>query len=93
MTKSSQMKIKRKSTPKNKQTQSITPRIPLNAKLENKTLKDKKQEFKNTLKTRHSISSKEDLKKKSISNFCKTILSNVIKFIRNIKWSSSYKLY
>ena len=71
MTKSSQMKIKRKSTPKNKQTQSITPRIPLNAKLENKTLKDKKQEFKNTLKTRHSISSKEDLKKKASQTFVK----------------------
>ena len=71
MTKSSQMKIKRKSTPKNKQTQSITPRIPLNTKLENKTLKDKKQEFKNTLKTRHSISSKEDLKKKASQTFVK----------------------
>ena len=71
MIKSNQMKFKRKSTPKNKQTQSITPRIPLNAKLENKTLKDKKQEFKNTLKTRHSISSKEDLKKKASQTFVK----------------------
>ena len=34
MIKSNQMKFKRKSTPKNKQTQSITPRIPLNTKLE-----------------------------------------------------------
>ena len=71
MIKSNQMKFKRKSTPKNKQTQSITPRIPLNTKLENKTLKDKKQEFKNTLKTRHSISSKEDLKKKASQTFVK----------------------
>jgi hypothetical protein len=35
----------------------------LKNKIKNKTLKNKKQEFKRILKTRHSISSKDDLKK------------------------------
>ena len=60
-----------KPSSKNKQTLSITPRVTTKSKLEYKTLKDKKQEFKNTLKTRHSISSKEDLKKKASQTFVK----------------------
>ena len=61
-----------KPSPKNKQTVSITPRVTTKSKLEYKTLKDKKQEFKNIVKNRYSISSKENKKKKSFTNICQT---------------------
>ena len=70
-----------KPSPKNKQTVSITPRVTTKSKLEYKTLKDKKQEFKNIVKNRYSISSKEDIKKKASQTFVKPILktsSNIL---------------
>lgn len=70
-----------KPSSKNKQTLSITPRVTTKSKLEYKTLKDKKQEFKNIVKNRYSISSKEDIKKKASQTFVKPILktsSNIL---------------
>ena len=53
-----------KPSPKNKQTVSITPRVTTKSKLEYKTLKDKKQEFKNIIKNKYSIKKKKNIKKK-----------------------------
>ena len=81
MTKTYTFKFQKKEKSQKKQTLSITPRVNSKAKIEHKTLKDKKQEFKNSVKNRHSISSKEDIKKKNSQTFVKpihTTSSNVL---------------
>ena len=71
MIKSNDSKFQKKQSTIKKQTQSITPRILSKAKIDQKLLKEKKSEIKNSVKNRQTISPKENIKKKSSQTFVK----------------------
>jgi hypothetical protein len=71
MIKSNDSKFHKKHSTIKKQTQSITPRILSKAKIDQKLLKEKKSEIKNSVKNRQTISPKENIKKKSSQTFVK----------------------
>ena len=71
MIKSNDSKFQQKQSTIKKQTQSITPRILSKAKIDQKLLKEKKSEIKNSVKNRQTISPKENIKKKSSQTFVK----------------------